>query len=59
MTEYKGLDLEKLSKRRHTTVPMGEALKDVIPIEWSEEVKDGSKKITITNPLLLKEQMFA
>ena len=56
--EYKRLDLEKLSKRRHTTIPMEKALKDVIPIEWSEDVKDGSKKIIVTNPSALKEQVF-
>lgn len=58
MTEYKRLDLERLSKRKRTTVPMEDALKDVIPIKWSEEVRDGSKKIIITNPSTLKEQVF-
>ena len=56
--EYKRLDLERLSKRKRTIVPMEDALKDIIPIKWSEEVRDGSKKITVKNPLFVREQMF-
>lgn len=58
MMEYKRLDLERLSKRKRTIVPMEDALKDIIPIKWSEEVRDGSKKITVKNPLFAREQMF-
>ena len=58
MMEYKRLDLERLSKRKRTIVPMEDALKDIIPIKWSEEVRDGSKKITVKNPLFVREQMF-
>lgn len=56
--EYKRLDLERLSKRKRTIVPMEDALKDIIPIKWSEEVRDGSKKITVKNLLFVREQMF-
>ena len=56
--EYKRLDLERLSKRKRTIVPMEDALKDIIPIKWSEEVRDGSKKITVKNPLFVREQTF-
>lgn len=58
MMEYKRLDLERLSKRKRTIVPMEDALKDIIPIKWSEEVRDGSKKITVKNLLFVREQMF-
>ena len=32
------------------TVSMKEALKDVIPIEWSNEVKNKKKKIVLHSP---------
>ena len=46
--EYKRLDFTKLAGRKRKTVDLKEALKDETPIEWSKEVRNGSKKITVT-----------
>lgn len=39
------LDFSKLSGRKLKIVSSEEALKDVIPINWSENVLSGDKKI--------------
>lgn len=43
------LDFSKLSGRKLKIVSSEEALKDVIPINWSENVLSGDKKIFIFN----------
>jgi hypothetical protein len=48
-TEPKRLDMNKLNSRITKIVPIEEALKDVTPIEWSDEVLSGEKKVVITN----------
>jgi hypothetical protein len=48
-TEYKRLDINKINSRITKIVPMEEALKDVAPIEWSDEVLSGEKKVIVTN----------
>jgi hypothetical protein len=47
--EYKRLDMSKLNNRISKIVPMEEALKDVAPIEWSDDVLSGKKKVVVTN----------
>lgn len=42
------LDLGKLRNRKHTVVSTKEALKDVTPIDWSNDVLSGKRKVTIT-----------
>ncbi|MCL2528633.1 MAG: hypothetical protein FWE42_09480 [Defluviitaleaceae bacterium] len=46
---YKPLDLKKLHGKKHVTVSSEEALKDVIPIEWDDDVVSGNKKVLLTN----------
>jgi hypothetical protein len=46
--EYKRLDMSKLVFADRI-VPMEEALKDVTPIEWSDDVLSGKKKVVVTN----------
>ena len=41
------LDMSKISSRIVATVSSEEALKDVVPFEWSDEVKTGRKKAVI------------
>ena len=42
------LDLEKLKGRITKAISLEEALKDVEPMEWPEEVLSGKKKVIIT-----------
>lgn len=44
---YKKLNMSKLSNRRNHIISSESALKDIIPIDWSEEVRVGKKKIKI------------
>lgn len=43
---YKRLDMSKI--KFSGTLSMEEALKDVTPMEWDQEVLDGRKKVSIT-----------
>ena len=45
---YRRLDLEKLQSRITKVITTEEALKDVVPMEWPEEVLSGKKKVIIT-----------
>lgn len=47
--EYRRLDFSKISKRITGTMSTEESLKDVIPIDWSDEVLSGNKKVMIDN----------
>ena len=42
------LDMEKLKSRITKVISTEEALKDVEPMEWPEEVLSGKKKVIIT-----------
>lgn len=45
----KKLDIESLRRnKKFVIVSSDEALKDVVPINWSQEVLDGTKKIVIS-----------
>lgn len=46
--EYPRLDLSKLRKRTSKTISTEYALQDVTPMDWSEDVLLGQKKIHIT-----------
>lgn len=41
-------DLQMLSGKRQKTISSKEALKDVKPIDWGEEVLTGKKKVVVT-----------
>ena len=43
------LNMEKINSRITKIVSSEEALRDVVPIDWSDEVLSGKKKVTITN----------
>lgn len=47
MAEYRKLDKSKLANRKRRTLSTEEALKDISPIQWSESVLNGSKKVLI------------
>lgn len=42
-----GLDLKKLEEKKSRFVSMEEALKDVIPIDWGEDVLNGKVKVVV------------
>lgn len=45
--KYKLLDLDKLRTKKSIVVSTEEALKDIIPINWSKDVLSGKKKVLI------------
>lgn len=45
--KYKKLNKEILENRNRRIISSSEALKDVIPMQWSDEVINGSKKVII------------
>ena len=46
--QYKKLEMSKLKFREHSIISTEEALKDVIPIDWPEDVLNGDKKVIIS-----------
>lgn len=42
------LDMEKLKGRITKAISLEEALKDIEPMEWPDEVMTGEKKVIIT-----------
>lgn len=45
---YAGLDLHSLGKKNVKVVSSREALKDVEPITWEDDILQGRKKIMVT-----------
>lgn len=45
---YNKLDISKLKTRKHRIISSTEALKDVTPMEWSNDVVSGKKIVKIT-----------
>lgn len=45
--KYNPLDIKVLRSKKSTTISYEESLKDIKPIDWSDEVLSGKKKITI------------
>lgn len=43
----RGLDLSKLSGKKFKFISSEEALKDITPISWSEDVLSGKKKVLV------------
>lgn len=46
--QYKTLDISKLKFREHSIISTEEALKDVTPIDWPDDVLNGDKKVIIS-----------
>ena len=44
---YRRLDFSKISSRNTKVVSSEEALKDVTPVEWSEDILNGKRKVTV------------
>lgn len=44
---YKSLDLSKLTDKKNIIVSSEKALKDVPPINWSNDVLSGKKKVLV------------
>lgn len=47
-SEYKKLDMNKLFSKKSTIISTKESLKDVVPIDWGNEVLSGKKKVIIS-----------
>lgn len=45
--EYRILYMSKLKSRKKNTMSTEESLKDIIPINWNDEVLNGKKKVII------------
>jgi hypothetical protein len=45
--KFRSLDINKLNSKRYTIVSSEEALKDIIPINWSKDVLSGKRKVLI------------
>ena len=43
----RSLNFDKVAKKLTTPMSSEEALKDVVPFNWSKKVLDGEKKITV------------
>ena len=48
MQTYRRLNVEKLKSRITKTISTEEALKDIEPIAWTDEVLSGQRKVNIT-----------
>lgn len=47
--KYEGINLDILKSKKSRIISSEEALKDVVPIEWSDEVLEGKEKVVIGN----------
>lgn len=43
----RSLNLQKLKNKKITTISSEEALADIVPFNWSEEVLNGTKKVLV------------
>lgn len=44
----RSLDMSKIKRRKTGTISLEESLKDVFPIEWTDDVLNGKRKIIIS-----------
>ncbi len=49
--KYKKLDISKLKNRGRIIASSGNALRDITPIKWSDDVLDGTRKIIFCEKL--------
>ena len=47
---YKKLNMELIAKKSSKTVSSSEALRDVVPVEWSDDVISGKSKVILGVP---------
>lgn len=45
---YKKLDKSKLKNRKRTTAATEDSLKDIVPIQWSEDVMNGVRPVGLS-----------
>lgn len=45
--QYKRLDFNKIKNITNENISSEEALKDIVPIQWSEDILSGKKKVII------------
>lgn len=50
--KFKSLNLDKLKDKKSRIVSTKEALSNVTPINWSEEVLSGQKKIVVGDSVI-------
>lgn len=43
------LNIDKLNSRIDKIITSEEALNEIVPIEWSKDVLDGNKKVSVTD----------
>ena len=48
-TDYKPLDLKKLKDKKHVATSTEDALKDITPIKWDDEVANGNKRVLLVS----------
>mgnify|MGYP004475755775 FL=1 len=48
MKEYPHFDMSILENKKRMTISTTEALKDIIPISWSDDVLNNEKLVTVT-----------
>lgn len=46
---YKKLNMSKLNDRKRQIISSSDALKEITPINWSKEIQDGKKSVTVEN----------
>ena len=44
---YRPLDMKKLQDKKHSLTTCEEALKDILPIQWEDDVLSGTKKVLL------------
>ena len=44
---YRPLDMKKIQNKESVLISAEEALKDIIPIEWDEDVLNGNKQVIL------------
>ena len=44
---YRSLNMEKIRNKKSAFLSTEEALKDVVPIEWDEDVLNGNKQVIL------------
>lgn len=47
---YRKLNMSKLNNRKHKTISTAEALQNITPIQWSENVLNGITYNLLTSP---------
>lgn len=50
MENYRKLDMNAVMSKKGKIISSEEALRDIVPIEWDEEVLNGERKVVLTKP---------